>query len=76
MVATLIPNALNSRALNVDARNVIRQKQLIRRAATLSIMAEAMEADAVRNLAFDGRPMAIALAVASSALALSARRGT
>ena len=30
------------------------QKQLIRRAATLSIMAEAMEADAVRNLAFDG----------------------
>src|ERR1700737_2830885 len=27
------------------------QKQLIRRAATLSIMAEAMEADAVRNLA-------------------------
>jgi hypothetical protein len=30
------------------------QKQLARRAATLSIMAEAMEADAVRNLAFDG----------------------
>ena len=30
------------------------QKQLIRRAATLSIMAEAMEADAVRNLALDG----------------------
>src|ERR1700694_4233123 len=30
------------------------QKQRIRRAATLSIMAEAMEADAVRNLAFDG----------------------
>lgn len=30
------------------------QKQFIRRAATLSIMAEAMEADAVRNLAFDG----------------------
>ena len=30
------------------------QKQLIRRAATLSIMTEAMEADAVRNLAFDG----------------------
>ena len=29
------------------------QKQLIRRAATLSIMAEAIEADAVRNLAFD-----------------------
>ena len=30
------------------------QKQLIRRAATLSIMAEALEADAVRNLSFDG----------------------
>jgi hypothetical protein len=29
------------------------QKQLIRRAATLSIMVEAMEADAVRNLAFE-----------------------
>lgn len=30
------------------------QKQLIRRAATLSIMAESMEADAVRNVPFDG----------------------
>jgi hypothetical protein len=30
------------------------QKQLIRRAAMLAIMSEAMEADAVRNLAFDG----------------------
>jgi len=35
------------------------QKQLIRRAATLSIMAEAMEADAVRNLAFDGEAYGI-----------------
>jgi hypothetical protein len=30
------------------------QKQLIRRAATLSIMSESVEADFVRNLAFDG----------------------
>ena len=29
------------------------QRQLIRRAATLSIMAEAMEADVCRNMAFD-----------------------
>jgi hypothetical protein len=30
------------------------QRQLIRRAATLSIMSESVEADFVRNLAFDG----------------------
>src|ERR1700692_1230032 len=30
------------------------QKQLIRRAATLSIMSESVEADFIRNLAFDG----------------------
>jgi hypothetical protein len=35
------------------------QKQLIRRASTLAIMAEAMEADAVRNLAFDGEAYGI-----------------
>ena len=48
------------------------QKQLIRRAATLSIMAEAMEADAVATWPSTARPMAssaIALAVASSGLA-------
>ena len=42
-------------------------------------MAEAMEADAVRNLAFDGEAYgvsAIALAVRSNGLALKARRGT
>jgi hypothetical protein len=30
------------------------QRQLIRRAATLSIMSESVEADFIRNLAFDG----------------------
>ena len=35
------------------------QKQLTRRAAMLSIMAEAMEADAVRNLPFDGEAYGI-----------------
>jgi hypothetical protein len=54
------------------------QRQLIRRAATLSIMSESVEADFIRNLASIARLMAsfaIALAVAFNGLAWNARRG-